>query len=219
MVEALRRQGHDVQRIQVSVPEASFLEKLCRFEAYCRCIDPGYASAFYNRGIAWRRKGDLDRAIADYDQAIKLNPRFSVAFNNRGNAFDDKGDAKPGTRDGGVTWTPVTAEGIDKVPGICGIHILPVRRIFQGEMRTSHIIHAAGRVGGPAMVLRSEDDGESWRVIDLSAQAGMILDVAFLSPKTGFVCTATPSETGAGEAQILRTDDGGKSWQIGRAHV
>jgi photosystem II stability/assembly factor-like uncharacterized protein len=49
-------------------------------------------------------------------------------------------------------------------------------------------------------------------VLDMSAQAGMILDVKFLDRKTGFLCTATPSETGEGEAQILRTTDGGKSW-------
>lgn len=117
------------------------------------------------------------------------------------------------TRDGGKNWEAVSAPGIEKVAGICGIHILPVRRIYQGEMRTGHIIHAAGRVGGPAMILRSEDSGESWRVIDLSAQAGMILDVHFQSAKVGFVCTATPSDDDGGEAQILRTTDGGKSWK------
>jgi photosystem II stability/assembly factor-like uncharacterized protein len=116
------------------------------------------------------------------------------------------------TRDGGVTWTAITAPGIEKVAGICGIHVLPVRRIYQGELRTSHIIHAAGRVGGPAMILRSEDSGDTWRVIDLSAQAGMILDIRFLNAKTGFVAASAPSDTGEGEAMILRTTDGGKSW-------
>ena len=48
--------------------------------------DPTYAAAFYNRGIAWRRKGDLDRAIADYDQAIKLNPT-ATAYNNQRQVF------------------------------------------------------------------------------------------------------------------------------------
>jgi len=117
------------------------------------------------------------------------------------------------TRDGGKSWEAITAAGIEKIAGICGIHILPVKRIYQGELRTSHVIHAAGRVGGPAMILRSEDSGDSWKVIDLSAQAGMILDVYFQSAKIGFVATATPSDEGSGQAQILRTDDGGKSWK------
>jgi photosystem II stability/assembly factor-like uncharacterized protein len=166
-----------------------------------------------NGGAAWEkvwdRPGTFIRALGFID------PQNGFLGNVGTDYYPGVTDTNPlyRTRDGGATWTPITAPGIDKVHGICGIHILPVRRIFQGEMRTSHIIHAAGRVGGPAMILRSEDGGDSWRVLDLSSQAGMILDVAFHSAKTGFVCTATPSENGDGEAQILRTSDGGKTWQ------
>ncbi len=116
------------------------------------------------------------------------------------------------TRDGGATWTPVEAVGIGRVKGVCGVDILRTRRIYQGEMRETAVVHAAGRVGGPAMILRSEDGGEAFRVIDLTAQAGMILDVKFLTPRTGFVCASGVSDTGEGEALILRTSDGGDSW-------
>lgn len=116
------------------------------------------------------------------------------------------------TRDGGRTWEAVVVPGIDRVAGICGIDILPVARIFQGVMRTAHIVHAAGRVGGPAMVLRSADDGDTWSLIDLSAQAGMILDIRFLTATTGFVAASAVSDSGEGEALILRTLDGGKTW-------
>jgi photosystem II stability/assembly factor-like uncharacterized protein len=118
------------------------------------------------------------------------------------------------TRDGGATWEAIAAPGIEKVAGICGIHILPVKRIYQGELRTSHVIHAAGRVGGPAMMLRSEDGGDSWKVIDLTAHAGMILDVFFQNAKVGFVAASSPSDTGEGEAMILRTINGGANWDI-----
>ena len=46
----------------------------------------------YNRGIEWAAKGDHDRAIADYDTAIRLNPRYGDAFYNRGSAWGNKGD-------------------------------------------------------------------------------------------------------------------------------
>jgi tetratricopeptide (TPR) repeat protein len=46
---------------------------------------------FY-RGNTYHYKSDLDRAIADFDQAIQLQPDFSCAYNNRGNAYADKGD-------------------------------------------------------------------------------------------------------------------------------
>ena len=53
---------------------------------------PNLAWAYTNRGIAYRAKGEPDRAIADYDKAIWLNPKFPDAYNGRGSAYDDRGD-------------------------------------------------------------------------------------------------------------------------------
>jgi tetratricopeptide (TPR) repeat protein len=50
------------------------------------------AEAFNNRGVGYRLKGDYDRAIADYNQAIKLNAKFASAYNNRAVAYDKKGE-------------------------------------------------------------------------------------------------------------------------------
>jgi tetratricopeptide (TPR) repeat protein len=49
------------------------------------------ATAFHSRGLAYNRKGQPDRAIEDYDQAIQLNPNYALAFYNRGVAYGDKG--------------------------------------------------------------------------------------------------------------------------------
>jgi tetratricopeptide (TPR) repeat protein len=49
------------------------------------------AFAFNSRGLAYANKGQYDRAIQDYDQAIKLNPNHANTFSNRGLAYDDKG--------------------------------------------------------------------------------------------------------------------------------
>jgi lipoprotein NlpI len=46
-----------------------------------------------NRGKAYDAKGEPDRAIADYTQAISLNPKSSTFYNNRGIAYRHKGDA------------------------------------------------------------------------------------------------------------------------------
>src|SRR3712207_8721220 len=43
-----------------------------------------------NRGSAYLAKGELDRAIADLDQAIRLNPQIPMAFSNRGFAYLQK---------------------------------------------------------------------------------------------------------------------------------
>jgi uncharacterized protein len=48
--------------------------------------------AYNNRGNAYRAKDDNDRAIQDYDQAIKLDPKHVNAHIGRGNAYHDKGD-------------------------------------------------------------------------------------------------------------------------------
>jgi tetratricopeptide (TPR) repeat protein len=48
------------------------------------------AIAFYNRGNSYRSKGQPDRAIEDYDQAIRLNPNLALAFNNRGLVYGGK---------------------------------------------------------------------------------------------------------------------------------
>jgi photosystem II stability/assembly factor-like uncharacterized protein len=116
------------------------------------------------------------------------------------------------TRDGGATWTPIDAPGSGIVKGICGIDIVQERRIFQGELRDVTVIHAAGRVGGPATMLRSVDGGETWSVVDLRAQAGMILDVKFFDAQNGLVCAASLGDTAQANAMILRTSDGGATW-------
>ncbi|MDH8324173.1 tetratricopeptide repeat protein, partial [Klebsiella pneumoniae] len=42
-----------------------------------------YAQAYYNRAHTYALKQERERAIADYDQAISLQPLFSDAYVNR----------------------------------------------------------------------------------------------------------------------------------------
>jgi tetratricopeptide (TPR) repeat protein len=50
------------------------------------------AIAYTNRGSAYDDLRDEDRAIADQDQAIKIDPKLDLAFNNRANAYGRKGE-------------------------------------------------------------------------------------------------------------------------------
>ena len=69
-----------------------------RIEACSRAINTtgwhydNLAWAYANRGDAYRLKGETDLAIADYDQAIRLEPHRSINHHNRGLAYQAKGD-------------------------------------------------------------------------------------------------------------------------------
>lgn len=45
-----------------------------------------------NRGVEYKAKSELDRAIADFSDAMKLNPKNLFAYTNRGSALIDKGE-------------------------------------------------------------------------------------------------------------------------------
>ena len=50
------------------------------------------AIANYNRGVSYRNKGDNEKALADYERALKLNPKYANAYNGRANIKADLGD-------------------------------------------------------------------------------------------------------------------------------
>ena len=50
------------------------------------------ATAYNNSGLASKTKGDFDRAITDFSEAIRLNPQRTSAYDYRGNAYEAKGD-------------------------------------------------------------------------------------------------------------------------------
>jgi len=54
--------------------------------------DQELVKKYYNRGIAYSEKGEVERAIEDYTQAIDLNPKFADAYIKRGLAYTKKGE-------------------------------------------------------------------------------------------------------------------------------
>src|SRR5713101_3086141 len=47
---------------------------------------------YYDRGLAFLDKNQLDPAIEDFDEAIRLNPKDADAFNARGDAYRGRKD-------------------------------------------------------------------------------------------------------------------------------
>ena len=56
-------------------------------------LNPNYAEAFNNRGIAYVRQGRLDEAVADFRHAVQIKPDYARATSNLGNALKEQGHA------------------------------------------------------------------------------------------------------------------------------
>jgi tetratricopeptide (TPR) repeat protein len=50
------------------------------------------ATAFDNRGVAYKHKGHYDQALQGHEEAIRLNPSNANAYNNRGVVYRIKGE-------------------------------------------------------------------------------------------------------------------------------
>lgn len=157
--------------------------------------------------LIWSNPGTFIRSLGFIDSKHGF-------MGNLGPGLGGTTDATPlyETKDGGVTWSPARI-GSGAIPGVCSIDILKSRSIHEGEVFERYYIHAAGRANGPAKLLRSEDSGQTWTLIDLSDRAGMILDVKFFDPNTGLIFAATSGDLAQSNALILKTNDGGRIWR------
>jgi tetratricopeptide (TPR) repeat protein len=62
---------------------------------------PDIARAFFNRGRAWFDTAEYDRAIRDFDSAIRFDPNYPEAYNGRALAYAGKGENDRALRDFG----------------------------------------------------------------------------------------------------------------------
>ena len=59
----------------------------------------GYAEAYFNKGIAQGSGGDIQRAIEEFREALRLEPHLAGAYYSRGNMRVDVGDIDGALRD------------------------------------------------------------------------------------------------------------------------
>jgi len=60
---------------------------------------PGYAYIFSNRGLTFRELADYDHALADWNQAIRLDKNYMPAFLFRGIEYERRGDREKAKAD------------------------------------------------------------------------------------------------------------------------
>jgi tetratricopeptide (TPR) repeat protein len=62
-------------------------------------VDPFTANAYNNRGLARFKKDDIEGAIEDYNQALKIRPALANTYMNRAAALRSNGDLQGALRD------------------------------------------------------------------------------------------------------------------------
>ena len=162
----------------------------------------GKISRTLDGGTSWTQQknsaGTYFRSVAFIDDKTGFAGNVGAGY------FPGVTDSTPLYKsiDGGNSWASVTSSISGKIPGgICAIQVV-----------NSKVIYAAGRVGGPAVIIKSTDGGNSWVGTDLSSKCNMILDIHFHSADTGYIFAGTDADITNANAIILRTNDGGKTW-------
>lgn len=164
-------------------------------------------------GATWALKlhkpGTYFRCIAFVDGKVGLAGNIGPGY------FPNVTDATPlyRTEDGGETWAAV--EGIEGPPvvGLCALEVVREPFVNAGVLETAVRVYAAGRVGGPAALIFSDDLGKTWRPIDLGGKAAMAFDVHFFNRRRGWLAAASDADVTKSNAVILTTEDGGATWR------
>lgn len=107
------------------------------------------------------------------------------------------------TLDGGNTWSVVQNMTGPRPEGICGLQVV-----------NDSLLYAVGRLYGPSRFIRSNDGGDTWISQDMSAYAGMLIDLHFWTPDSGIVVGGTTSSYSTSRGIVLFTSDGGLNWQV-----
>ena len=163
-------------------------------------------------GMTWIEKlsktGTFFRTIGFVDEKLGFAGNIGTDY------FPNVSDTTPlyVTADGGETWRAVTAVEGPTVKGLCAIDVLHTKFINSGVLQSRTVIHAGGRVGGPAFLMRSIDNGQPWKSMDVSAHTKMILDVKFFDESQGLIMGATDTDVEKSNALIIATKDGGVTW-------
>lgn len=116
------------------------------------------------------------------------------------------------TRNGGQSWEPVVYEG-PYVKGLCAFDVAKETYINHGQTGIRNHIFAVGRVGSPAMMMVSHDNGERWSSWSMGEYGQMLFDIKMFDLKEGIACSATSGNVAESKALVLRTSDGGKTWK------
>ncbi len=76
-----------IKEYDLSIYYIEFAEKIAEDESIKKEARENLAVSYNNRGNAYGRLKEHERAIEDFSKAIELNPNLAKAYYNRGNAY------------------------------------------------------------------------------------------------------------------------------------
>ena len=160
-----------------------------------------------NGGVTWTT--NLIMAGTHFRSVSFANPRVGFAGNLGVGSYDgavSNTNVMYRSFDGGVTWSNVPGFAEAGMKGLCVFYVLDAQHVY-----------GAGRVRGPAFVIKSSDGGTNWSLQNLTASNVMngIMDVYFRDTNTGWVVGMDTNAYAAPPyyGRIARTTNGGASWQ------
>lgn len=174
----------------------------------------GYGKIYHtvDAGKTWvlqlEKKGTFFRCIAFIDSLRGFAGTVGTDY------FPNVTDSIPlyQTSDGGKTWSSVNYSG-NYVKGLCALDIVKEQYIDHGEIAYKYHIFGVGRVGGPANLIVSHDNGLTFTSMDMSPYCQGLYDIKMFNKLEGFACASTTIEIEKSHASILQTLDGGKTWK------
>ena len=73
----------------ISISYFKLAEKIAEDDEIIKRVRVNLTVSYNNRGLAYNKLKEHEKAIADYNKAIALNPKYAIAYNNRGLAYDE----------------------------------------------------------------------------------------------------------------------------------